>query len=263
MNVITKALSEVGYAIPLEIIQLAFRENTPRLNKTISLDEMIMNKVIRPRVLTDCNLVGGIQAIIKLDRCTIEYGINNEAIVTIPKTLTNNKKLLSVLGLVSNITQNVGGAVNASSGAYMSAASNVVNALNDLNLIQTSRVELIGDNKVLIEEYSMQFVNGAIRCMVENSSNLTNISPRSIPKFTKMVTYAVKAYIYNIMRVRMGKGYIYNGHELGVIKDIIDEYSDSNELYMEYLEKTWKEVAFMNDSMSYDRFIKGMFGSVV
>lgn len=263
MNVITKALSEVGYSIPLEVLELAFKENSARLNQTISLDEKMMNKVIRPRVLVDCNLVGGVQVVIPIDNCLVEYGTNNEAIITVDKNLTNNKSILSALSIVANTSQNLGGVANNPSGAYMSAATQVINGLDDLNLTQTSKLELIADNKILVEEYGMGFINGSLRCMIENSSNLSNISPRSSPKFSKMVIYAVKAYIHNKLLVNLGKGYLYNGHELGVIKEVIDSYSDSNELYTEYLNNTWKEVAFMNDTMSHDRFIKSMLGSVI
>lgn len=263
MNVITKALSEVGFNIPLEVLELAFKENSARYNQTISLDERIMNKVIRPRVLVDCNLVGGVQIVIPIDKCVVEYGVNNEAIITVDKKLTNNKSILSLLGIVSNVSKNLGGYVSDGGSSIMDNAAKISNSLDNLNIIQTSNLELIADNKILVEEYGMGFLNGSLRCMIENSSNLGNISPRSSIKFSKLVLYAVQSYIHNKLRVRIDKGYLYNGHELGIIKEVIDSYADSNELYTNYLDEVWRVVSFMNDTMSHDRFIKSMFGSIV
>ena len=263
MNVITKALSEVGYSIPLEILELAFIEGRGSYKQTISLDERMMNKVIRPRVLIDCNLVGGVQAVIPINKCTVEYGSNNEAIITVGKHLTNNKSILSALSLVTNISSNLTGSVNDPGNAMLGTGVNILNGLDDLNVTQTAKLELIADNKILVEEYGVGFIDGAVRCMIENSTNLSNISPRSSSKFSKLVVLAIKAYIYNNQLVKLGKGYLYNGHDLGVIKEIVDGYSDANEMYTDYLETVWREVAFMNDGMTHDRYIKSMLGSAI
>jgi len=260
---ITKALSEVQFGIPLEILQLAFRENSAKVNTAYSLEEIITNRVIRPRVLVDANIVGGIQTTIPLSECLIEYVDNYEAIITVPKSSTNNKAIITALNIVSNMRGNVATGITGGPSSLLDAAAGMMDGLDNLDIVQTSRLEVIAENIILVQEFNLPITTGMIRVVVENDTNLNNISPRSYISFSKLVVLAVKAYIYNIMVVRLDKGYLYSGHDLGVIKDIIDGYSDANEMYLEYLEGKWKKVAFMNDDVSKDRFIKSMLGRIM
>jgi len=260
---ITKALSEVQFGIPLEVLQIAFRENSSKINTSYSLEEIITNRVIRPRVLVDCNLVGGIQTTIPLVECKVEYVDNLEAIITVPKSSTNNKAIITALNIVSNMRGNVTTGITGGPSPLLDAGNALSDGLGNLDIVQTSRLEVIAENIILVQEFNLPIITGMIRVVVENDSNLSNISPRSYIPFSKLVVLAVKAYIYNTTVVRLDKGYIYNGHELGIIKDIIDGYSDANEMYLEYLETKWRKIAFLNDNVSKDRFIKGMLGRVL
>ena len=48
-----------------------------------------------------------------------------------------------------------------------------------------------------------------------------------------------------------------------IIKDIIDEYKDAEELYREYYNTVWKKVAFMQNSQNMDHYITSMFGGTI
>jgi len=73
MGPINKALDEIKFRIPKQILDLIFVQrtnvwgNTNWKNNVISIDECIMSTVIRPRVLVDCNLVGGAEVFIPLE----------------------------------------------------------------------------------------------------------------------------------------------------------------------------------------------------
>ena len=49
-------------------------------------------------------------------------------------------------------------------------------------------------------------------------------------------------------------------YNLGKFKDIIEEYSDANELYETYLTEKWQKISFCNDRESYGRFVKLIVG---
>ena len=248
MNIITKAISEVKFSIPPEILNITFKERTNSINIAFSIDEMIMSRVLRPRVLVDANLVGGVTKLISVSKCEIFEASYSEFIINVPKTLTNNKSMVSVQSLeLKNINTN--------------PFSNYTSNSNTSPL--TSRIELISDNTVIVMEPAILLSMAVIRCTVENNNNLTNISPRAYHKFAKLVVLAVKAYIYNEMVVKLDKGYIYSGHELSIIKDIIDGYGDANELYIEYLTTVWNKVAFMNDAVAVDSFYADIVSSMV
>jgi len=103
MNAISKAMSEVYYNIPMEIINLGFNDNPAYAAH--SIDETIMSRVIRPRVLVDCNIVGGVEMYINLMYCKIfDYSTNygNEFLIEVPKQVTNNRSIISVLSIFYN-----------------------------------------------------------------------------------------------------------------------------------------------------------------
>ena len=57
MNAIKKALDELKFRIPREILNQIFTEKNFSYRTTpISVDEQVLSQVIKPRVLVDCNL---------------------------------------------------------------------------------------------------------------------------------------------------------------------------------------------------------------
>jgi hypothetical protein len=246
----------------MDILNIAFAEYNAYNNKIISLDEKIMTGVIRPRVLTDANIVGGIHTVVDLNKCQITYLNNREFIVDVPKSLTNGKSVITALSLVSNVIYSNTTAYSEMQ-APLSSANNMMNNLGTENVVQTARLEMIGDNTILVQDPTIHLINSSMRCIVENMDNLENINPRSYVEFGKLCVLAAKAHIYNTTIIKLDKGYIYSGHELGIIKDLVDSYSDANELYMEHLKTVWGKVAFMNNSDSMDRYIKSMISNTI
>lgn len=262
MNAINYALNNLKFGIPLQVLNLAFLESSDIVNKTLSLDEMIMSKLLRPRVLVDANVVGGVMLRVNLEDCRITSVSNREVIIDVPKIVTGGRSIMSALSLVSNFMI-ASQLPNVGESPLLSAGANMMNNLSTENIIQTARLEIIGENIILVQEPSTSLVPGILRCMVENNSNLENINPRSYPKFYKLCLLAVKSYIYNTLKIKIDQGYIYGGHELGSITEIIDTFADAEELYQEYLAGTWKRVAFLNDTDSKNRYIKSMLGNTL
>ena len=257
MNAINKAISEVYYHIPSEILNLCFNDNPA--SAVVSIDDAMLTRVIRPRVLSDCNLVGGIETYIPANSCYVtDYSKEyiKEYIIEVPKHVIHNKNIISVLGLFSLVTQQTR---MDNGNAITSAASDLLRSISPETRISTSRLELVGNNKILVTDPNVWFVNGVIKCVVENSYNLSNLSPRSYIQFSQLVILAIKAYIHNYMIVKLGQGYIYNGHELGIVNDTINNYESANDEYREYLSTTWSKVAYHNDQTRLTNFISGLF----
>jgi len=255
MNAVQNAIKDIKFGIPMEVLVIAFSEQDRTLNNMINLDDRLLSAVIRPRVLVDCNIVGGIETKINLEQCKITSLSNREYVVEIPKDLTNNRSIITVLSLVSNVIYGRVGSYGDTPD-LLSAGLNVMNNLGTETVVQTSRLEMLSDSVLLISDPSIYIINGILRCIIENSPNMENIHPRSYNSFSKLVTLAVKSYIYNTLVVKLDKGYVYGGHELGIVKDIIDNYSTSEEDYQEYLTTVWKEVAFINDTEKMNRFVR-------
>ena len=71
MNAVSKALVDIKYNIPSEIIDLAFRERASRINQVISNDERIRSTVIQGRVIPDCSNSVGMTVNVPLDKCKV------------------------------------------------------------------------------------------------------------------------------------------------------------------------------------------------
>lgn len=262
MNAITKALSEIRFAIPSEVLNIAFMERSPRINQVISLDERILNSILRPKVLVDLNLVGGITTKIDLNYCSIKELATREFIIEVPKNLTNGKSIVSLLSLVSNVLYSQTMPTIGAS-PVMSSAINMMNNLGTENIIQTSKLELVGENVVLVQDPTAPLYSGILRCNVENNTNLENINPRAYLTFAELCILAVKSYVWTNAKIKLDQGYIYGGHELGSVTEIIDGYADAREMYNEFLKTKWSKVAFLNNSDNSSRYIVSMLGNTL
>jgi len=256
MDAISKALQEVYFGIPKEILQLAYNDNPA--NAVLSLDEVILSRIIRPKILVDCNLIGGVEVYVPMEQCQVidhstSYAL--EYIINVPKTLTSNRSIITPIGIFSGYRS----IPNTSTGSSLeNAVMNQLLAIDPPAVISTARLELIGENKIFVVGATSNFMLGSLKVILENDNNLSNISPRSYLAFSNLVILGVKADIHNRLQVSLGQGYISNGHELGVVTDIINDYSSARDDYNEYLTNTWGKVAYHNDKERLHNHVAGM-----
>jgi hypothetical protein len=264
MNPITKALADIKFRIPPEILHTVFVQRVERWRDTPkSIDDQIMNLVMRPRVLIDCNLVGGTEIWICLDGLCESGGSIYESVYRIPKKMTNGRTIMSVLNVSFADPSRVsaaGIAANGQNNMMLQAGQAVMDAMGMIPQTSTARLELIGENVVLVRDVMTMPANAYLRCTVANDENLNNIQLRSYLAFVKLVEYAVKSYIYNTYIVQLDMGELRGGQTLGKIKEIVESYADAEELYETYLREKWRKVAFMNDQESFNRYLRLMIG---
>lgn len=262
MSAIQKALSDIKFVVPPQILFEAFKDpsagrfNTPAR----SLDEIIKEKVLYPRVLTDCNLVGGSYSIIDLSNLTPMVPTVNQYVYQIPDTLTGGRKIMSALS-VSYIPYTASFYANQYLGIgngnnLTNNAERIFNSQASVAAISTARVELIGHNLVLITDKNVISPVYAVRVILENDEYLSNIQPRSWLVFSELCALAIKSYIYNTLAIQMDTAYLHGGQELGVFKDIVDSYSNAEEDYKVKLKEVWQAVAVMNDFAQHGKFLK-------
>ncbi len=266
-NPISKAVADMWRRVPHEILKAVF---APAYNqwRTVasSVDDQIVSVVIRPRVLTDCDLVGGQEVWIRLDGVRYERTPEMMSVIYIPKDKTQGRSISQVLhlGYVDYMAvnqQTANGMFNPCSVTPLTTAVQAMNASYDVTgLIGTSRIELIGENVVLIKDPSMSPTNGVLRCILANDENMNNLSIRSYHAFTKLCELAVKSHIYNRLVIEMDSGRIQGGFELGAFKQIVDSYADAETEYQDYLRLKWQKIARMNDRETYERTIREQTG---
>jgi hypothetical protein len=264
MNPVTYALQHIRWTIPADILQKTFLTTNNRFGTVapISLDARIRSEVIESRVLQDCNLVGGTEVWIALERCPIQVVDDYVRVYRIPKSMTQNRTITSALsvsygeGAIAGITS----AYGSGGSALVDAAASVMASVSPIPVVASAYVSLIGENTVMIQDNIALPVNLYLRCWVENDANLNHIKPTSYIQFAKLVEYAVKAYVYINNQIPMDRAYIHAGAELGRFKDVVDSYSDANENYQTYLNEVWRRVALLNDPIASQRHLKMLLG---
>ncbi len=258
MNAVVNAIQNIRNHIPLEILNLAFTD--PRSYNMESLDERILSNVIRHRVLVDCNVVGGVTTTLKIKQGTINYHSQDGFVVYFPKTTTNNKSIISATSLISSQHIHTSSTLAFSGGVFQQGMKMVEN-MSTHGIILSSKLEIIGENTIFVHENLPNLDSLTLKVTLENDINMTNINNRSFLDFSTLCILATKAYIYNKMIINLDKGYLHTGHELGMVKQIIDSYETGNEEYLDFLKNTWMAVAFMNNSKDMNDFVTNMFNN--
>ncbi len=267
MNPISKAIADIKRIIPKEILNRTFLrpENGLFATATQSIDDAIRTTVIWGRVLEDTNLVGGAEIRVELTGMPYTQPDNLRRVYRIPKDKTGGRTIVSALNV------SFGSSVYMASSAGMATVGCGHSTLTDLGQavlnsgqnipdVSEASVQLIGENVVMVElgNYHPYFMY--LRCIVAHDPYLSHLQLRSYIDFSKLCTLACKAHIYTTLVVQMGDGQLQGGQTLGVFKDIVDEYRDSNELYEEFLREKWTKIMFMNDNEKMNRFIRSSIG---
>lgn len=264
MNPITRSVDDLKFRIPRRVLEEVFVERTARWRTAPrSIDECILEQVVRPRVLVDCNLVGGTECFVYLDDIPYERMNDYTSVYRIPKTKTQGRSILSVLNITfadPTKVSSYGVAAGAQNTTMLQAGQAVMDAYGALPVTSTHRVQLIGENTIMVRDTIVLPPDVYLRCILANDENMSHIQMRSYRPFCKLVELAVKAYIYNDQVIEMDIGKIRGGQEIGKFKEIVEEYKDAEEQYQEFLATTWQKVAYMNDNETFNRFVRSLIG---
>lgn len=218
-----------------------------------------MSLVVRPRVMVDCNLVGGTEAFIPLDGIPVERTNDYTSVYRIPKTATQGRSITSVLNITfSDPTKasSYGVAAGQQNTTMLQLGSGVMDAMGSIPVTSTARVQLIGENVVMVRDTVVLPANIYLRCILANDENMSHLQLRSYRDFAKLVVFAVKAYIYNQATIELDMGQLFAGQQIGRFKEIIDSYADAEENYATYLTEKWQKISLMNDQESWNRMLK-------
>lgn len=264
MNPIQKAIDNIKFKIPPQILQTVFinRFYHDRL-QSVNIDENILTRVIRPRVLVDCNIVGGTQMLIDLAGLELITVDRFTQVVRIPKDRTQGRSIMSVLAVNynhANASMLSGNSPSCGVNIITQQATALLNSVVPPKVVGTANCRLIGENVIEIRDTNRIAGYGSVRCVIANDENMSHLQPRSYFDFARLVEYAVKAYIYNEYTIEMDMGELSGGQQLGKFKDIIEGYSDANELYDTFLKEKFAKIQMMNDRESITRHIRSLVG---
>lgn len=261
---ITAALNELRFTIPIPILEKVFIQRSERWRqKHHSLNERIMEEVIRPRVLQDCNIAYGQEHLVDLSLAEGEYVNNYSTVYRIPKELTQGRSILSALNVVFGVAGSgslMGGYASTGTSTLTTGGQAIASAHENIPVTSTHNVQLVGENTVLVRDTLRAAGNMYLRCILENDDRMTHLHYKAIPVLKELVTYAVKSYIYTQYRIEMDMGELSGGQELGTFKSIIDEYSDAEQNYQDCLREKYPRAAVSTDHTAMQRYVKSIIG---
>ena len=261
MNAIEKALLDIKFAIPKEILHWTFG-TTPvgSRRRVVSEDFRLRQEVIEARVLPDCNLLGGVQVVVPLQDMPCHYLPDGSVLYQITKERLQGRRLQSVLSVATGDCYRHAVTPSAQRGTFATQLlSKIVSANIPAGFDTSNRVRLVGENAVLIEDYlTVPWLY--LRCVVSDDNHLSNFSPRAFPYFSKLCLLATKAHIYRFATLPIDEGVLSGGLPLGRFKEVIDSYSDSETLYTEYLTTTFAKMLFQQDREAHARHLRAITG---
>lgn len=273
MNPILKAIAEAKFSIPPDVLNRAFAPaNIFGRATAMNIDAMIRQQVIDARVRPDCDLVGGAQMDIPLrgihpEQVPLPAGTPYSwgLVYRIPMALTQNRIITRPL-FISNSIAPISGSYSYASyngSALANAAMGVMQSQAPIPNSSTARVDLIEVNTILVSDTNQWPYDSTLRCIVENDRDMSTLPPGAYHHFAKLCGFAIRAYIYNTLVIQIGRGELESGNELGRIKEVIDGYSDANQMYLDFLGNEWRECAAYSDPITARDWMRFPFGAGV
>jgi hypothetical protein len=270
MSPVSKAIADVKRMIPPQILQVAFLDKNygpnvfqfARNHSAFNVDAMIRERVVEARVMEDCNMTGGTMLVVPLSGLEQEYYNQATVVVRIPHDRTQNRRITRVIGVMIGL-ETLPSSYHYGMNNYsdmLSAGAQVVASHTSMPIQSTARVQLIGENTVMISDQSILPTTMQLMCYVEYDADFTQMRSMTVSKFTKLVEYAVKAHIYNELVIPIAEGEMRGGMDLGKFKEIVDGYADANENYETYREETWIKVQMLDDFHSRNRHLRAIMG---
>jgi hypothetical protein len=264
MNALIYAINEINHQIPHDILQVGFTiDETPETINLTSLDDKILNKVLKKRVLIDTNIIGGIETVLPIRDIKPTKSEYQYTVYQIPSDLTMDKEIISALSLSvipnTNSLDLGDGLIGMSPGTSLNGVTTRIGmAAGGSNAVINAHLELIGYNTILVYANHNLISNYGIRVLLENDNNLNNIQPRSYKAFSMFCVLATKAYLYNKLIIPVNNGMLAFGQDLGIFKDILESYSSAEEEYRTFMEEKMGVILFINDTTRMNRYIGSM-----
>jgi hypothetical protein len=273
MNAIQHALNEIKHIIPMPVLKEAFQNDIIRRETwgrrhapMVSIDHVIREKVVEGRVIPGMNLISGQRELIPMNGLVQEAQDDWAIVIEIPKNRTNGRAITAVYAMVTGTpTGSLGGSVSMQFGASNGIVDGLRAAKQSreaMPLMSDANIQLIADNTILIRSPLRLAGTLYLDCQLENDANLSHIPAAAWKHFRKLVEYAVKAYIYNNLIIPMDEAQIAGGMSIGRFKEIVDGYSDCNELYEEQMNK-WQKIAILSDPLSHQDHIQSIVGGLL
>lgn len=240
-------LERIYRTIPRPVLEAAFK---PQETGT-SLDECIKNKVLLSSVRDEISVRGGkiYRIMLNLDWC--EYtsspspyalGISGSySTYRIPPEARENRDISCILSVRFPYSINT-----SSSGNFYNTCSTKGNTVSGLacaalqsqtnaNLLSTPTGIIRPGNVIQLDPPQYNWVPWQVTVRLVYDDNFSGIDVSTALPLIDVCVYAVQQYIYNELVFAIESNLVVHGMEIGVFRDIINEYKGAEDKYADAL----------------------------
>lgn len=256
-NAIQYCFNYVKRFIPRYILDIGFNNDTIFNTSAITLDDKIYKTVYLNMLKPDLDITNSLPCKINVQECDIiQLNTPKTYIITVPKKLTDYRSIVAVRQLVSYANFNALGMTNPiDKSSLVTYARKAMQAVDTITLISTSRLELVGDNKIYVQDPTVFPISAGLECDIEHGPNLETIHPKFYKMVAELMLHAVKIYIRTNTILDLNEGHIRAGHEISIIKDEIEKYEEAKERYDELL-TDWRSLGIFNSNKAKTNLIR-------
>ena len=258
--IMNRICGQGAFDIPTQILEVIFKDDWLDRNMPMSLQDRVFTRVIRPRVLRDIDMYYGEQILIDLNKSEFMNVGDYARIYRFSPDHTNNREIISAdcvrfmpFGAYSNYQSSVGTSmIPGQQNDLMTYGSQMMSSVSSLPMVSSTRVEIVGFNTIRITDNQRFASSYSLRCFVTNDNRLANIPPQAWEDLLQLCLLAVKAYCYNEYVIVMGQSHLVRGQELGIFKEIIEEWKEAAKEYYTFKKENWAvQGIFMNDDQHH------------
>lgn len=246
MNNVEYLINKIKQAVPIEILERAFENKGYYRRVRSNIDSKIENEIINGMVIPDCDVLGGREAAIPLEKCVIK-SIDEGSTISIPMSVTGGRTITTALSISNSYSY---------SSPTASDIDRVTNALlgSSSSTGVSSNITPLGNNTFFIDTLILQN-QGHIRVLLTNDEGFANVTPKSLHVLSEICEQAAKSFIYNKLRIPIAEGEVRSGISLNVFADIVDGYSDANEIYRDLLQNKWRAASMSADPNTHKKIL--------
>ena len=254
------AVQHIYNEIPRELLDLTFNDR-PR---TSSLDEQVIKNVIRRVVLKDINIFGGRVVEIEL-RKDWEVNINTEeergtynryafTCYNIPYEYRSRGEISDIL-YVDYPRYSYGAApgtpdIQQNGDTAISLGHKVLDSHTHASVLPRPTAEALSGSLIRLTPYQMNFRPWLLQARIEYDENINTMSQYLLPQFADLCVTACKRYIHTNTIIKINKGELQSGQNVGIIKEMVMEYRDSINEYKEQVKKFNRNQPFSMDRLN-------------
>jgi len=241
INALNIALMRIHTEVPAEILDLMFKSREA-FESNYTIDQMLIDRVIRYRVRNNMNIFGGkIKEIflrpeyeekLTLDR---DDGLFHAGIFSLYRIPPDHREGFDIIHVtqIRYAAQYQSPNILTQMSSYGNNISGMGHAISDSHTFASSpprpNVECFHGNIIRLTPSQRNDLMWVVHVRLEYDQDFTNLNTSAIDTFADLCVATTKLIAYNKLIVPIDKAFVQSGMEIGAIKMIVDKWSDMDQ----------------------------------